>query len=350
MTPAGASWGRPAQSPMAGTCSGVCGGVWRRWRSCGLVGMPNVGKSTLFNALTRTQAAQAANYPFCTIDPNVAVVDVPDARLDELARVAGSARSVPMRLELRDIAGLVKGASEGSGMGNEFLGHIRSTSCILQVVRCFDDDDVVHVEESVDPLRDIAIIENELVLADLESVERRVGDKKLAKAAAAGADSESVATLSLLRRCEALLAEGLPARDVLHTGDTLSSAELTLFHRLGLLTAKPVMVVCNVDEDAAASGNELSRAVQEWSAHRAAATTAAGDSSHCLVVSAKLEEEIANLDDEEARAEYLSEYGLQASGLDRVIQASTDLLGVHRFFTAGPQGEWEQVGSLPPPE
>ncbi|MGA7430106.1 MAG: redox-regulated ATPase YchF [Xanthobacteraceae bacterium] len=286
---------------------------------CGIVGLPNVGKSTLFNALTETAAAQAANYPFCTIEPNVGEVAVPDKRLDTLATLAKSAVIVPTRLTFVDIAGLVRGASKGEGLGNQFLANIREVDAIAHVVRCFEDTDVTHVEGRIDPTADIETIETELMLADLDSLERRVDTlSKKAK----GNDKESKETLDLVNRALVLLRDGKPARLTERKPE-----EEKLFHSLGLLTSLPVLYVCNVDEASAATGNAFSRKVEE----RAKAEGAAS-----VVISAKIEAEIAVLSREE-RADYLDAVGLKEAGLDRLIGAGYALLHLVTYFTAGPK-------------
>jgi len=286
---------------------------------CGIVGLPNVGKSTLFNALTETAAAQAANYPFCTIEPNVGEVAVPDPRLDVLAKLGKSAEIIPTRLTFVDIAGLVKGASQGEGLGNQFLGNIREVDAIAHVVRCFDDPDVTHVGGKIDPVADIETIETELMLADLESLERRVDalEKKIR-----GQDKEAKETLDLVNRALALLREGKPARFVERKAE-----EENLFHSLGLLTSLPVLYVCNVDEAAAATGNAYSRAVEQRADEEDAA---------CVTISAKIESEIAVLPREE-REHFLADIGLKEPGLDRLIRAGYGLLHLVTFFTAGPK-------------
>jgi GTP-binding protein YchF len=286
---------------------------------CGIVGLPNVGKSTLFNALTETAAAQAANYPFCTIEPNVGEVAVPDPRLETLAALAKSATIVPTRLTFVDIAGLVRGASKGEGLGNQFLANIREVDAIAHVVRCFEDTDVTHVEGRIDPIADIETVETELMLADLDSLERRVdGLNKKAK----GGDKEAKETLDLINRALTLLREGKPARLTAR-----KSEEERAFHLLGLLTALPVLYVCNVDEASAANGNAYARQVEA----RAAAEGAAA-----IVISAKIEAEIAVLAPTE-RNDYLAAVGLQEAGLDRLIRAGYALLDLVTFFTAGPK-------------
>jgi GTP-binding protein YchF len=289
---------------------------------CGIVGLPNVGKSTLFNALTETAAAQAANYPFCTIEPNVGEVAVPDPRLAALAELAKSAEIVPTRLTFVDIAGLVRGASKGEGLGNQFLANIREVDAIAHVVRCFEDHDVTHVEGRINPVADIETIETELMLADLESLERRVEPLEKKARAANGEAKEARETLDIISRALALLREGKPARLLERKPE-----EERAFQMLGLLTAKPVLYVCNVDEASAAGGNEFSRRVEARAKEEGAAA---------VVISAKIEAEIASLSREE-RAHFLEDLGLREPGLDRLIRAGYDLLGLVTFFTAGPK-------------
>jgi len=286
---------------------------------CGIVGLPNVGKSTLFNALTETAAAQAANYPFCTIEPNVGEVAVPDPRLETLAKLAKSATIVPTRLTFVDIAGLVRGASKGEGLGNQFLANIREVDAIAHVVRCFEDTDVAHVEGRIDPIADIETVETELMLADLDSLERRVdGLNKKAK----GGDKEAKETLDLINRALALLREGKPARLTARKPE-----EERAFHMLGLLTSLPVLYVCNVEEASAASGNAYADQVE-------ARATAEGAAA--ISISAKIEAEIAVLARDE-RNDYLAAVGLKEAGLDRLIRAGYALLHLVTFFTAGPK-------------
>ncbi len=286
---------------------------------CGIVGLPNVGKSTLFNALTRTAAAQAANFPFCTIEPNVGEVAVPDARLENLAAIAQSRQVIPTRLTFVDIAGLVKGASKGEGLGNQFLANIREVDAIAHVLRCFEDDDVTHVEGRVDPLADAETIETELMLADLESIERRLDNlsRKIR-----GGDKEAIQQDRLLRAAKVALDEGRPARTM-----EVEAEDLKTWRGLQLLTSKPVLFVCNVEESSAATGNALSAKAAEMAEAQDAA---------CVVISAAIEEEIAQLDDAE-RAEFLADLGLDEPGLDRLIRAGYGLLGLRTYFTVGPK-------------
>ena len=286
---------------------------------CGIVGLPNVGKSTLFNALTESAAAQAANYPFCTIESNVGEVPVPDPRLDRLATIAKSAQIVPTRLTFVDIAGLVRGASQGEGLGNQFLAHIREVDAIAYVLRCFEDNDVVHVEGRIDPIADAETIETELMLADLDSLERRVPilEKKIR-----GQDKEAKKTLALLERALVLLREGKPARLA-----AVEEDERAEFRTLGLLTAKPVLYVCNVDEASAATGNVHSARVEALSK---------AEGAGCVIISAKIEAELAELPPDERQA-YLADLGLQEPGLNRLINEGYRLLGLITYFTAGPK-------------
>ncbi len=285
----------------------------------GIVGLPNVGKSTLFNALTRTAAAQAANFPFCTIEPNVGEVAVPDSRLDKLAEVAKSKQVIPARMTFVDIAGLVKGASQGEGLGNQFLANIRETDAIAHVLRCFEDGDVTHVEGRVDPVEDAETIETELMLADLESIEKRLQNivRKVR-----GGDKEAIQQERLMRQAKSLLEEGKPARLLEVTAEDLKAWQM-----LQLLTAKPVLYVCNVAEDEAATGNAQSARVAEMAEAQGAAH---------VVISAKIEEEIAQLDPEEAEM-FLQELGLDEAGLDRMIREGYELLQLETYFTAGPK-------------
>ncbi|MCE6960168.1 redox-regulated ATPase YchF [Cereibacter sphaeroides] len=285
----------------------------------GIVGLPNVGKSTLFNALTRTAAAQAANFPFCTIEPNVGEVAVPDPRLEVLAEIAGSKQIIPTRMTFVDIAGLVRGASKGEGLGNQFLANIRECDAIAHVLRCFEDGDITHVEGRIDPVADAETIETELMLADMESIERRLANlaRKLK-----GGDKEALDQDRLLRAALAALEAGKPARTVKVADD-----DQRAWRMLQLLTAKPVLYVCNVEEVSAASGNSQSARVAEMAKAQGAAT---------VVISARIEEEIAQLPPEEAEM-FLTEMGLEEAGLDRLIRAGHELLGLQTYFTVGPK-------------
>ncbi len=286
---------------------------------CGIVGLPNVGKSTLFNALTKTAAAQAANYPFTTIEPNSGEVAVPDPRLSKIAAIAKSAQIVPTRITFVDIAGLVRGASKGEGLGNQFLANIREVDAIAHVLRCFDEGDVTHVEGRVDPVADAETVETELMLSDLESLERRI--VPLQKKAQVG-DKEAKRLAVLMQGALDLLREGKPARNL----DVAADDEET-FRGLNLLTSKPVLYVCNVDEASAASGNAHSARVAE---------RAKAEGAGCVVISAAIEAEIAQLDPAE-QAEFLATLGLHEPGLDRLIRAGYELLGLVTYFTAGPK-------------
>jgi hypothetical protein len=286
---------------------------------CGIVGLPNVGKSTLFNALTQTAAAQAANYPFCTIEPNVGDVAVPDPRLEKLAGIAKSAEIIPTRITFVDIAGLVRGASKGEGLGNQFLANIREVDAIVHVLRCFEDDDITHVEGKIDPVSDAETVETELMIADLESLEKRV--VPIEKKAKSG-EKESKEQFALMMKALVLLREGKPARLA-----DLTPEEREPFRQLGLLTQKPVLYVCNVDEGAAATGNKFSKAVEEMAKKQGAGA---------VTISARIEEEVAQLPAGE-REEFLASLSLEEPGLNRLIRAGYDLLGLITFFTAGPK-------------
>jgi hypothetical protein len=289
---------------------------------CGIVGLPNVGKSTLFNALTQTAAAQAANYPFCTIEPNVGEIAVPDPRLEKLCAIAKSQEIIPTRITFVDIAGLVRGASKGEGLGNKFLATIREVDAVVHVVRCFEDSDITHVEGKIDPVADIEIIETELMLADLDSLEKRV-DNLEKKAKGQGEDAKlAKETLDLVKRALALLQDGKPARLLERKPE-----EEKLFHSLGLLTSAPVLYACNVEEAAAATGNDFSRKVE---------ARAKAEGAVAVVISAKIESEIAALPQEE-RADYLEAVGLKETGLDRLVQAGYALLHLVTYFTVGPK-------------
>ncbi|KCV82016.1 GTP-binding protein YchF [Actibacterium atlanticum] len=285
----------------------------------GIVGLPNVGKSTLFNALTKTAAAQAANFPFCTIEPNVGEVAVPDARLDNLAELAGSKQIIPSRMTFVDIAGLVKGASKGEGLGNQFLANIRECDAIAHVLRCFEDGDVTHVEGRVNPVEDAEVIETELMLADMESIEKRLQNivRKVR-----GGDKEAVQQERLLRAAMDALENGKPARTV-----EVDEEDAKAWAMLQLLTTKPILYVCNVAEDEASEGNEHSAAVAKMAADQGAAS---------VVISAKIEEEISQLDADEAEM-FLGELGLEEAGLDRLIRAGHTLLNLQTYFTVGPK-------------
>jgi GTP-binding protein YchF len=286
--------------------------------NCGIVGLPNVGKSTLFNALTQTAAAQAANYPFCTIEPNVGRVAVPDPRLDTLTRIGKSQKTVPTSLEFVDIAGLVRGASKGEGLGNQFLANIREVDAIVHVLRCFEDGDVTHVEGSIDPIRDADTVETELMLADLDSLEKRA--QGLVKRARGG-DKEALAQMALIEPIKAALEAGRPARTAVPAGEEEAAK------RLQLLTTKPVLYVCNVEEASAGAGNSQSARVF---------ARAKAEGAQAVVVSAAIEAEISQMPQAD-RGEFLSSLGLEDSGLDRVIRAGYALLGLITYFTVGPK-------------
>ncbi len=287
---------------------------------CGIVGLPNVGKSTLFNALTETQAAQAANYPFCTIEPNVGQVGVPDPRLDQLAAIAGSQKIIPTQLGFVDIAGLVRGASKGEGLGNQFLGNIREVDAIIHVLRCFENDDIQHVDNRVDPVSDADTVETELMLSDLESLEKRV---PAAQKKAAQGDKESKLIASVLGQALELLRDGKPAR----LTKPRDEEEARVFAQAQLLTAKPVLYVCNVEETAAAEGNAFSARVFE---------KAASEGASAVIVSAAIESELVGMDADE-RMVFLEEMGLHETGLARVIRSGYELLHLITFFTVGPK-------------
>jgi hypothetical protein len=286
----------------------------------GIVGLPNVGKSTLFNALTRTATAQAANFPFCTIDPNVGDVSVPDRRLEELASIAKSKQVIPARMTFVDIAGLVKGASKGEGLGNQFLANIRECDAIAHVLRCFDDDDITHVEGRVDPIDDAEIIETELMLADLENVDKRLKnlERKLKSH-----DREAVDQAALLELVKKSLSAGIPARLI-----ELEREQIKPFKLLQLLTSKPLLYVCNVDEGSAASGNKYSRLVEK---------TVIDSKVSSITISAAIEEEISQLTDSQEMEMFLKEMDLNESGLDKLITVGYKLLGLQTYFTVGPK-------------
>ena len=287
---------------------------------CGIVGLPNVGKSTLFNALTETQAAQAANYPFCTIEPNVGNVGVPDPRLDKLAEIAGSQKIIPTQLGFVDVAGLVRGASKGEGLGNQFLGNIREVDAIVHVLRCFENDDIQHVDNKVDPVSDAETVETELMLADLESLEKRV---PAAQKKASQGDKEAKLIASVLGQALDLLREGKPAR----LTQPKDEEEARVFQQAQLLTAKPVLYVCNVEEESAANGNAFSARVFE---------KAKAEGAEAVIVSAAIEAELVGMDAEE-RMVFLEEMGLHETGLARVIRSGYELLHLITFFTVGPK-------------
>jgi GTP-binding protein YchF len=286
---------------------------------CGIVGLPNVGKSTLFNALTQTAAAQAANYPFCTIEPNVGDVAVPDPRIETLARIAGSAEIIPTRITFVDIAGLVRGASKGEGLGNQFLANIREVDAVVHVLRCFEDDDITHVEGKIDPIADAETVETELMLADLDSLEKRLPalEKK-----AKGGEKEAKEMVALVMKGLTLLREGKPARLA-----ELAPEERAPYSQLGLMTAKPVLYVLNVEEASAATGNSISARAEEMAKKQGARS---------VVISAKIEEEIAQMPAAD-RPDFLASLGLDEPGLNRLIRAGYELLGLLTFFTVGPK-------------
>jgi len=288
---------------------------------CGIVGLPNVGKSTLFNALTKTAAAQAANYPFCTIEPNTGEVAVPDTRLQEIARIAKSANIIPTRISFVDIAGLVRGASKGEGLGNQFLANIREVDAIVHVLRCFEDDDITHVEGRIDPVADAETVETELMLADLESLERRT---EQTRKRATGKDKEAMTLLPMMEKALDLLQDGKPVRLLLNG---IAAEDLKILKSLNLLTSKPVLYVCNVAEQDASNGNEHSRAVEALAKAQGAET---------VVISAAIEAEISQLEPVEA-AEYMEAMGLSEPGLEKLSRAGYRLLDLITYFTAGPK-------------
>ena len=284
---------------------------------CGIVGLPNVGKSTLFNALTASSKAEAANYPFCTIEPNSGTVSVPDIRLEKLAELAGSAKIIPAFIEFVDIAGLVAGASRGEGLGNKFLAHIREVDAIMHVLRCFENNDITHVHGKIDPLHDAEVIETELMIADLESVEKRIiGLEKKAKT-----DKTLKPQLDLLVKCKELLAEGIPLRK-------MQNVDYKELASLQLITSKPILYVCNVGEDEASSGNLYSEKVKQ---------KAAEEKAKCVVISSRIESEISLLTSDKEKQEFLSSLGLNETGLSKIITSTYSLLNLASFFTIGPK-------------
>lgn len=287
---------------------------------CGIVGLPNVGKSTLFNALTATRAAEAANYPFCTIEPNSGLVAVPDERMQKLAAIAGSAKIIPTYIELMDIAGLVRGASKGEGLGNKFLAHIREVDAIIHVLRCFEEENITHVHGSVNPIYDADIIETELLLADLESIEKRLpqAEKKIK-----AGDKSQKELFDLMNLVYKALSDGIPARQLIK-----NKADQIAIGALQLLTSKPILYVCNVLESEAATGNQLSSTVQ---------AKAEAENAKTVIISAQIEEEIATLESAEEKQEFLESLGLNETGLSKIIKAGYDLLGLKSYFTVGPK-------------
>lgn len=291
--------------------------------NCGIVGLPNVGKSTLFNALTQTIAAQAANFPFCTIEPNTGRVAVPDVRLKKLEEIVKPRMVTPTQLEFVDIAGLVKGASKGEGLGNQFLANIREVDAIIHVLRCFENENITHVEGSVDPVRDAEIVETELMIADLESLEKRFDQ---AQKKARGGDKDAIVNVSVMAPVIEALKAGKPARSA--APDASNKDAVKAYKMLQLLTAKPVLYVCNVDEDSAAEGNEFSKRVF---------AKAEAEGASAVIISAEIESEVAQLESEEEKQEFLQSLGLEETGLSKIIRAGYALLGLETYFTAGPK-------------